>query len=101
MAYRVSPAARRDLDDILSWYRDEGGPSIARRMRDQFHAFFRQLGRPPFAQVRRVDLLPDPYRLALMDPYWVVCLPQGKRTVWIVRVLHARRDVARLLAVLR
>lgn len=70
-------------------------------MRDQFHAFFERLGKPPFALVRRLDLLPDPYRLALMDPYWIVCRVAGPRSVHIVRVLHARRDVARLLAVLR
>jgi len=101
VAYRLLPLAQADLDGILSWYRDEGGTPIARTMRDQFHRFFERLGRPPFPLVRRLDLLPDPYRLALMDPYWIVCRLADPRTVHIVRVLHARRDVARLLAVLR
>lgn len=100
MAYRVQPAARRDLDDILSWYRDEAGVAVARSLRDAFQHTFQRIGTPPFAHVRNTALLPDPYRFVLMDPYWIVCLPKGKRTVHIVRVLHARRDIARLLSVL-
>ncbi len=101
MAYRILPAALRDLDDILSWYRDEASTSIAREMRNRFHETFRRISRPPFPLLRRVELIGDPYRFVLMDPYWIVCAPSGARTLRIVRVLHARRDLDRLLKALR
>ena len=101
MAYRILPAAERDLDDILSWYRDQADAAVASMMRDQFRDAFRSIGRLPAAGLRRVDLLPDPYRFTLFDPYWIIWLPNGKRTTAVVRVLHARRDMARLLEGLR
>jgi len=72
MAFRLQPAAERDLDDILSWYLDEADAAVARMMRDRFLETFRRIGRAPAVGLRRVELLPDPYRFTLFDPYWIV-----------------------------
>jgi plasmid stabilization system protein ParE len=101
MAFRLQPAADRDIDDILSWYRDVADAAVARMMRDGFHDTFRRIGRLPVMGLRRIELLPDPYRFTLFDPYWIVWIPVTKRSVAIVRVIHARRDMARLLEGLR
>lgn len=101
MAFRILPAAKRDLDDILSWYRDEADAPVARMMRDEFGKALYRIGRLPMAGLRRVEWLPDPYRFSLFDPYWIVWVPYGKRSISVVRIFHARRDMARLLEGLR
>jgi plasmid stabilization system protein ParE len=101
MAFRLQPTAARDLDDILSWYRDQADAAVARMMRDSFLDAFRRLSRSPAVGARKVELLPDPYRFTLFDPYWIVWRPRTRRIIEIVRVIHARRDMARLLEGLR
>ena len=100
-AYRLAPAAQADLEAIYFWYLEQADALTADTVSETLFTAFDRITKGLAAALRRPDWLPDPYRLTLSDPYWVVWRPDGKSSILVLRILHARRDVRRLLLALR
>lgn len=96
----LRPLAQADIDDILAYYRAEGGPSLAtafaKQLEDSLHTIATHA---PIGSRRYADLLGIPglrswpikrsaYLIFYVDK-------QGQIDIW--RVLHGRRDLAALL----
>jgi antitoxin ParD1/3/4/toxin ParE1/3/4 len=70
--------------------------SAADRLLSQFEAAVRTLSTFPRLGRERLDLADEPLRLWPVESYVVVYRPESK-PIQIVRVLHAARDIDRLL----
>lgn len=97
MAHRLSLRARADLDDIWEHLlRESGSEAIADRRIDLIAERFALLARWP-----RLGRARDDLRRGLRSfpaAGYIIFYRLQRRDVLILRVLHARRDIARILA---
>lgn len=91
----VTPAAREDMVEISDFIAADD-PVAARRVLAKLRAAMRQLARTPHMGHLRTDLAPEPVRFWQVYSFLVVYRPDT-RPLQILRVLHASRDVRRLL----
>ena len=99
--YRVLPAADRDLDGQAGYLLEEAGLETALRFYDAAAATFEKLARMPGLGERRAS--PNP-RLAGLRVWRIEGFPNHlifyrplADGIEIVRVLHAARDIDRVL----
>lgn len=101
MTYRFLPLAKRAYLDILWWYEVNAGSEVTDLLWARFTASFVKIDAGLTIGSRRPDWLGDPWRFTLEDPYWIIWCRTDPSRVEIGHLLHARRDIARLLDALR
>jgi len=96
MAHRVSPRAEDDLDDI--WYyvaKESRSIDTANRPIDSItDRFFLLSGHPYLGRARDEDLGAGLRSFPVGE--YVIVYSAGDEDVWILRVVHARRDLEAL-----
>lgn len=97
---QLRPLAQADIDAILAYCREQGGPRLAMEFAEQLEAALRTLAtHPAIGSPRYADLLdipglrswpikPSAYLIFYVDD-------AGRLDIW--RVLHGRRDISTLL----
>lgn len=96
VAYVLTPVATRDLDAILEYLAERGGPRIALHMHAEFADGFAKIAsRPEFAGHLRTDLADESLRVLAISSYLVI-YRLNTQPVEIVRVIHGARDLAQL-----
>jgi toxin ParE1/3/4 len=96
--YKIAPAARSDLDEVWDYLGiEKQNPTAASRQIEMLHNKFSLLAANPLLGEVRNDLGPD-LRSFVARKYVVVYRPIG-RTIEIVRVVHAARDIRALFGV--
>lgn len=109
----LSPAARRDIREVLKWSAEKFGEPAAARYRDLLKQAFRDIASDPLrhGSQERPELAPGvrSYHLRssrdharnilsfVRDPRHFVIYRRRSQTIDIVRVLHDARDLARHL----
>lgn len=92
--FEVSKRALRDLEEILDFIA-ERSPDAADRVRDDFHQSFRKLAQDPGMGHCRQDLTSRDVLFWRVHSYLVIY--RSSTPLRIVRVIHGKRDVSRLL----
>jgi plasmid stabilization system protein ParE len=96
--YQFTPEASEDLFEIWSYIAGDD-PKAADRVEDAIHAACGLLADNPLIGSIRMELTGLPLRFWVVRPfrnYWIVYDPDAK-PLRIIRVLHAAREVFRLL----
>jgi toxin ParE1/3/4 len=97
--FALHPQAFADLDDIRGYIAQEN-PDAADRVIAEIFETMRQLVRFPDQGHRRPDLSSRPLRFALVREYLIAYAPDEK-PLWIVAVVHGRRNPRVMAAILR
>ena len=92
MTYRLTPAARADIEAIAA-YVAEHDPQAAVRLIERLMRRWRLLSTAPMAGAARPDIA-EGIRLIVTGPYLSFYRIEQTGIV-IVRILHGRRDVGR------
>ena len=90
----IQPLARTELSDIWVELADLN-PAAADRLVDRFYAAFELRAQFPYSGQKQPSSIPELRRM-LVDPYLVFYLPL-EDGIEVVRILHGRRDIDRLL----
>jgi plasmid stabilization system protein ParE len=96
MKLQFSRAARRDLEGIVEFLAAES-PTAAARVLDEIENALERLLTFPQIGHKRPDLTPRPLLFWQVFSYLVVYRVVGDR-LEVARILHAARDVGRLLS---
>src|SRR5208282_4729675 len=97
MAHRVSPNAEADLDDIWIYVaKDSGSMDIANRLIDSITDRFFFLARHPYVGRSRDRELGERLRTFPVGEFIIVYSVEDA-DVLILRVLHGRRDLERIV----
>ncbi len=91
----LSPEAESDLDAIAA-YISADNPPAARRLLSSFRATFEVLAATPGVGRGRDDIRPGPRSFPVGE--YLVFFRETRGAIELVRVLHGRRDVMRVLA---
>jgi antitoxin ParD1/3/4/toxin ParE1/3/4 len=94
-AFVLTPAAEGDIVGLLD-YIEQDNPSAATRVREALVDAMRLLAEHPGIGHTRADLADELVRFWPVFSYLVIYRP-GRNPIEIVRVLHGKRDVRRLL----
>jgi antitoxin ParD1/3/4/toxin ParE1/3/4 len=94
-AFVLTPAAEGDIVGILD-YIEQDNPPAATRVREALVDAMRLLAEHPGIGHTRADLADEFVRFWPVFSYLVIYRP-GRNPIEIVRVLHGKRDVRRLL----
>lgn len=97
--YALHPLAFADLDDIRSHIAQES-PDAADRVLSEIFDSIRGLVPFPNQGHRRPDLSSRPLRFTLVREYLIAYAPD-EIPLWIVAVLHGRRNPRIMAAILR
>ena len=97
--FAFHPAARNDLDEIRE-YIAEDDPDAADRFVDRILDAVAALVPFPRQGHRRPDLTSRPLRFWRVRDYLIAYAP-GQAPLWVVAILHGRRDPMVLAAILR
>ena len=95
-SYVIAPQAARDLVQIWRYIKTEKSKEIADRVESVIRNKFGYLAEFPYAGHLRSDLTSADVRFLPVYSYLVVYRPDTE-PVQIVGILHARRDVARII----
>jgi len=97
--YALHPEAYADLDDIRG-YIAQDSPDAADRVMTEIFDAIRRLVPFPHRGHRRPDLTSRPLRFILAREYLIAYAPD-ERPLWIVAVIHGRRNPRVMAAILR
>jgi len=97
--YAFHPEAYADLDDIRYFIAQES-PDAADFVMSEIFDALRRLVPFPHQGYRRPDLTSRPLRFILVREYLVAYAPEEK-PLWVVAVMHARRNPRLMAAILR
>jgi plasmid stabilization system protein ParE len=97
--YALHPEAFADLDDIRS-YIAQHSPDAADRIIAEIFNNLRGLVSFPRQGHRRPDLTSRPLRFILFREYLIAYAPE-ENPLWVVAVIHARRNPRIMAAILR
>jgi toxin ParE1/3/4 len=85
--------ARADIRDITTYLRDNAGLRVAERYFSNITRLCRNLTEHPYRGPARLKFGPH-IRIAVVKPYLIVYRYDATRdTVFILRVVHSRRDL--------
>jgi antitoxin ParD1/3/4 len=93
--YIVAPAAEEDLLQIWRYVYESATIAIADRVEAELYALFAELAATPGQGHTRTDLTSHPVLFFTIYSYMVVY--RANTPLEIVRVLHGKRDVKRIL----
>lgn len=96
--YKFTPQAVTDLFDIWSFIAGDN-PAAADRVEEAVFKACDFLADSPLAGRTRTDLTPLPVRFWVLQPYshYLVVYDPEKQPLQIIRILHASRDLPRVL----
>lgn len=94
--FTLSTPASRDLDEILTYVLERGGPTVAKHVAEGLETACRKLSESPEIGHKREDLTTAPVLFWSVWSYLVVYEPNTKPLA-IIRVLHGARDVQAIL----
>jgi len=97
--YALHLEAYADLDDIR-YYIAQENPDAANRVMSEIFDILRGLVNLPQRGHRRPDLSSRPLRFVLVREYLIAYAPEEK-PLWVVAVMHARRNPRIMAAILR
>ena len=97
--YALHLEAYADLDDIR-YYIAQENPNAADRVMSEIFDTLRGLVPFPHRGHRRPDLTSRPLRFILVREYLIAYAPEEK-PLWVVAVMHARRNPRIMAAILR
>ena len=97
--YALHPEAFADLDDIRDHIAQENPDAADRIMAEIFDAI-RGLVTFPHRGHRRPDLSSRPLRFTLVREYLIAYAPE-EEPLWVVAVMHGRRNPRIMAAILR
>ncbi len=97
--FALHPLAAQDITDIWE-YIAEDNPLAARGVREEILNTLRGLVPFPHRGHRRPDLTSRPLRFTLVRDYLIAYAPD-ERPLWVVAVMHGRRNTRVLAAILR
>ncbi len=90
--FLLAPSAARDLDDILEYALNRGGPAYALRIhRSLWESFSKLAGEPELGHVRR-DLADESLRVWVVLSYLIIYRPSTE-PLQVIRVIHGARDL--------
>lgn len=92
---QVTPRARRDLEKIIAWYRQEFGPHAAAKAARSIQAGIRAAAKVELDRAKRADL-PNGYFRIVAKAHLVIFRVENQ-TSQIIRILHGARDIASAL----
>jgi plasmid stabilization system protein ParE len=95
--YVLTAEAQRDLKQIRDYVFEEGGFRVARYVVGSLITGFRALARTPGQGYRREDLTPRPELRFWSVFSYLIVHRIDKKSLTIIAILHAKRDVERLL----
>ena len=95
LAYRLTPAAQADLDEIISFIADDN-IDAGLRVLDAFEQAFELLGNNPEIGHVREDLTRQPVKFWNVYSYLVV-YDAASAPLTVIAVLHGARSVDRIL----
>jgi plasmid stabilization system protein ParE len=97
--YVLHPDAFADLDEIWEYIAEDNIDAADRVLAD-IHAVLRTLAVSPHIGHRRPDLTARPLRFHVAREYLVAYAPDEK-PLWVVAILHGRRNPRLMAATLR
>ena len=97
--YAFHPEAFTDIDQLWDYIADDNIDAADRVLAD-IHASLRTLVASPRLGHRRPDLTARPLRFHLVRDYLIAYAPD-ETPLWIVAVLHGRRNPRVMAAILR
>ncbi len=97
--YALHPEAFTDLDEIRDYIAQDSPDAADRVIADIFDRL-RALVPFPHQGHRRPDLTSGPLRFTRVRDYLIAYAPD-ERPLWVIAVLHGRRDPRVLAAILR
>lgn len=97
--YAFHPEALTDLDEIWEFIAEDNIDAADRVIADLFGAI-RSLVRFPHQGHRRPDLTSRPLRFIRVYDYLIAYAPD-ESPLWVIAVLHGRRDPAFMAAILK
>ena len=97
--FALHPEAYNDIDEIRA-YIAEDSPDAADRVVNEIFDRFRQLAQFPNQGFHRPDLTSRPLRFIVLREYLIAYAP-AEKPLWIVSVLHGRRNPRVIAAILR
>ncbi|HAJ48386.1 MAG TPA: type II toxin-antitoxin system RelE/ParE family toxin [Alphaproteobacteria bacterium] len=95
--YTLSELAKADLASIKAYLKVEAGIPATRRVLHDISNAIERIGSMPGLGHVREDLTTLPVKFWQVRAYFVIYTPQA-RPIEIIRILHASRDIPRLLA---
>lgn len=96
MSYRLSKAAKADLEETTDYLRTRGSRKVAARVLRELRDGIRKVCENPGIGHRREDLSSQPVRFYRVYKYLII-YREGSDPLYIVRILHGARDVRSLL----
>jgi plasmid stabilization system protein ParE len=97
--FDLHPLAAQDITEIWEYIAADN-PLAARRVREEIHSTIRGLILFPNQGHKRPDLTSRPLRFVRLRDYLIAYAPDEK-PLWIVAVLHGRRNPRLMAAMLR
>jgi toxin ParE1/3/4 len=94
--YVLTPAADRDVRDIVAYIAEQSGMAAADRLDEELHTAMGRLAETPGLGHVRADLADASLRTYAVHRYLIFYLPDEK-PLQVLRVLHGARDVRALL----
>ena len=98
--YAFHPDAFADLDDIWEYIAEDNLDAAGRELAD-IHAVLRTLAASPDIGHRRPDLTARPLRFHVARHASLVAYAPDEKPLWVVAILHGRRNPRLMAAVLR
>ena len=97
--FAIHPLAAQDITEIWEYIAADN-PLAAGRVREDIHKAIRGLVTFPERGHTRTDLTSRPLRFIRVRQYLIVYAPD-KKPLWIIAVVHGRRDPDVLAAILK
>ncbi len=97
MAYRLTRPSLRDLTEIVTYVVRETSPEIAEQVEARLFAAFNDLVRLPQVGHRRLDVRRKDLLFHVVHPHLIAFRREPDGTVMVIRVLHGKRNVRRIL----
>jgi plasmid stabilization system protein ParE len=94
--YELSAAARLDLLDVWNYLADAASLDVADKVAENIEEAIGQIAKSPEFGHRRPDLTSRNILFYRVHSYLVIYRPDTK-PLHVIRILHAARDVKRLL----
>ena len=100
IGYALHPDAFADLDEIWE-YIAQDNIDAADRVLAFIHTALRTLAASPHIGHRRPDLTARPLRFHVARDQYLIAYAPDEKPLWIVAVLHGRRNPRLMAAILR
>lgn len=95
--YRLSPQARAELDEILTYVEENAGPLTALRLTQRLRSEFQRLADHPGIGHRRIEVGDPAVRFWVVFAYVVMYRVTDR--VEIMHVVHGARDLSDFLGI--